>query len=156
MVLIQECAPDIENQIEFTLTTIENPENDSSNYPPLPLPTLIATTPRTALLHNYSNPKIATYFIGVYPAFLAYTQLKFIAAMYSPFDTHKSFMILSIVAYLMAILDLKILFCIYDHLKKPSNQHFSPVHYKILMHVYYILWILAMLLVLPALFTPRR
>lgn len=103
-------------------------------------------------LHGFLDPKGVSYLLRVYPVFMGLVVGKSLWENHTPFPITNPFVIISIVVYAMAYLNLLILSCIYDGLPR---QTFSPVHYKISKYVFYILCFLAPFLLLPLLFIPR-
>ncbi|KAI3702294.1 hypothetical protein L6452_28027 [Arctium lappa] len=94
--------------------------------------------------------------IMMYPSLIALVQVKFQSEKQSPFETHGSFMIMSVVALITAICTSGILFYIRDHSQSSMGKHFSLIHYMILKAVFCFSGILAPLSLVLTLFIPQN
>ncbi|KAJ9548096.1 hypothetical protein OSB04_020639 [Centaurea solstitialis] len=108
---------------------------------------------------NYSRVLQLLYtgaLIVMYTPLIALLQLKFQSEERSPFETHGSFLIMSLVALTIATLTSGILFYITGPLQRSMAKRFSFIHYKILKVVFCFSGILAPLSLVLTLFIPHN
>ncbi|KAJ9548095.1 hypothetical protein OSB04_020638 [Centaurea solstitialis] len=93
----------------------------------------------------------------LYTPLIAPVQLRFQNEKQSSFETHGSFVIMSVVALIIATCTSGILFYIMDHSQSFTRMnHFSLIHIMILKVVFCLSGILALLLLVITMFIPHN